>query len=178
MSIVVGGTATQAVDLTIGCTVGCGARTYTLTPNYSFLTHTGNLGFYTGNVLTLTTVNPSDANTYLVTLDVTVSADPTYPHFSQSFTVTIVCTVTSMTWDPVTPATTTYRIDVDPQPVIIPFSVTKTPNCLTAPTFTVTSDIPLPPMSFGPTALNAGEIQLNGILKAHINTYTLTITCV
>ena len=121
MSFVITSPANSATTQTIDFTqqsgvVGCGPRTYTLSPSYSFLTFIGNAATSNmkGNSLSLSTVNPADAvpGTYSVALTVTLTKYPTIT-VTKNFTITISCVVVSMSFNQASPINMTLIVGIN-----------------------------------------------------------------
>jgi len=113
----------------------CGARKYTLTPNtYGWLS-------ITGDTMTVQTSNLGDVGVYPnIQLKVELLDYPAVTPIIKTFQVTITCTVTTLAFT-TSPATTTdVIVGVTTQPVDLPFVISKTPNCVQDPSFTMSPD--------------------------------------
>jgi hypothetical protein len=160
--------------------VGCGPRTYTFSPNYTFLTHTGSAAdsFMTGNLLNLSTTDPTTEGPHAVALTVTLTLYPTIT-VTKNFTVTIICVVNTMSFVQTSPITSIFKLGIDTDPMNIAYSVTKNPSCVSSPAFTIS-----PSLSFitnSPSG-NGGNIVVSGVTPSDTNRptgsklYTLTLT--
>ena len=94
---------------------------------------------------------------------------------TKSFTVTVACTVQTLSFTATPPASTTIQIGIDTQPFYILFGTTKTPNCTQPPVFTLTPN-------FGFIATTtiidgvSGMISINGATLTNVGSYTMTLT--
>lgn len=68
------------------------------------------------------------AGTYNVEVKVTLVDYPSITK-TKSFTITIKCVVTSLTFVTTPPASTTLTVGIDSQPLSIPFTTTQYPAC-------------------------------------------------
>ena len=173
---------TQDINLTQqGGVIGCGPRTYSLTPTRTFLTRTGSVanGFMTGNIMSVSTTNPADEGVWPQTLTVSLTQYPTIS-ITKNFNVIIICQVSTMTFNQVSPITATYIVGIDTNPLtFLSYSVTKTPLCLQAPTFTLVS---APAFVTSTPSGNGGNLAINGATAGSTNrpsgsqlhTFTLT----
>lgn len=85
----------------------CGARVYTLSPVYPFLT-------IVGDVMTLSTNNPAESGTYTpVTLEVKLQNYPTVT-LLKTFKADIICSVKSIIWDASMPTAVSVQVGIDP----------------------------------------------------------------
>jgi len=165
-----------------GGVVGCGPRTYTLNPStYTFLTRTGSAanGNMTGNLLSVSTSNPAHEGTYAISMTVTLTSF-TAITVTKNFNVIITCQVSSMSFNQATPISATLIVGIDTQPMTVAtYSVTKSPSCLPAPTFTVSDN---PAFATNNPSGNGGTISVNGATAANTNRptgsqlYTMTLT--
>jgi hypothetical protein len=135
----------------------CGARKYTLTPNtYGWLS-------IIGDTMTVQTSNLGDVGVYPnIQLKVELLNYPMVASITKTFQVTITCTVTTLVWNsiPSPLVDTTIEVAINPQPHDMFFSVTKTPNCVQDPAFTLT-----PALAFV-TATVAGDGE-SGTVSIH-----------
>ena len=142
----------------------CGARKYTLTPNtYGWLS-------ITGDTMSVETSVLSDVNVYPgIQLKIELNDYPMVTPIIKTFQVTITCTVTTFAFDVIAVdplADTTIEVGIDTQPHDMFFSVTKTPNCVQDPTFTLA-----PALTFVTETVNAdgesGKVSIHDATLAN-----------
>jgi hypothetical protein len=85
---------------------------------------------------------PSDAGSWDVTLTVKLESYPDIPEIQVSFKITVTCQVTTLAWTTIPLSLTTIRVGIGSQSALIPFLVSKTPNCPQPVTFTITGTPP------------------------------------
>jgi hypothetical protein len=102
-------------------------------------------------------------NTYNLSLEIKLTDYPMVAAVTKNFVITITCTVTTLAFTSNPPATTSIEVGVDIQPHDMTFAISKTPNCVQDPTFTLTS---APAASFSSRTINAdgesGYVRING----------------
>lgn len=117
----------------------CGARTYSLSPSFSYFT-------VSGDTLTLQSNDPAHA---VGLQTVTVSANlVNYPAISPAtfvMQIEIVCSVLSVSWTTSLPATYYHVLQTDPIPANIPFAATESPLCGASLIYTLTDQFSSPP---------------------------------
>jgi len=84
----------------------CGARTYSLSPTYSWLS-------IASDTMTVVTSNIPDVGTYNLSLQIGLQDYPAIPKITKTFTITITCTVTNLSYTSGPPATTNIEIGVN-----------------------------------------------------------------
>ena len=96
---------------------------------------------------------------------------------TKTFTITITCTVTTLTFTSNPPASTSLEVGVDTQPHDMNFAISKTPNCVQDPTFTLAST---PAAAFSSRTINAdgerGYVRITGIPLSDQGSYSMTLT--
>ena len=97
----------------------CGARTYTFSPIYTFLT-------ISGTTLSLATSLVSDVGTYNVNMIVSLTDYSGVASITKLIVITITCEVFTITANTVPVSYSQYRINLD-APLILPFSFTEDP---------------------------------------------------
>jgi len=165
-----------------GGVIGCGPRTYTLNPStHPFLARTGSAanGNMTGNLLSVSTTDPAHEGTWPITMSVSLNGFPTIS-VTKNFNVIIICQVSTMSFNQVSPIAATLIVGIDTQPMTVAsYSVTKAPLCLPAVTFTVTGS---PAFVTNNPSGNGGTFSVNGATAANTNRptgsqlYSMTLT--
>lgn len=88
--------------------------------------------------MNLVTSNPAHEGIYTVSLTVSLQNYTGIPSITKTpITITVNCVVTSLSFNAGIPTTQIVNIGIDSQPFSIPFSVTKTLACASAPTFSI-----------------------------------------
>jgi hypothetical protein len=100
----------------------CGPRSFLLTPRPDFAS-------ISGNILTISPTFVSDAKTHDVTLKVGLINYPEIPTIQKSFKIIVKCQVTTLAFTPSPPSLTTIQVGIGVQSLLIPFSISKTPDC-------------------------------------------------
>ena len=110
-------TAIDTAGQTYGSALFCGARTFAISPTtYAFLT-------LASGVLTLQSNSPSEATTAPIKITITAGL-VSYPSIiTQTFTISIICKVTDLSWFPALPTTYSHTLKIDPVKNL-PFAVT------------------------------------------------------
>ena len=80
--------------------------------------------------MSLATNDPADVGTYAVALVVGLADYSGVATITKNFTVTVTCTVLTLSFTTPPVASTTVRIGIDSQPILLPFATTKFPNCV------------------------------------------------
>ena len=75
----------------------CGANTFAFSPAKTFLS-------VSGNIISVSTSDPADVNTYSITVTVSLTDYPSIPSISKTFTITITCVVQTLSFSLVPPA--------------------------------------------------------------------------
>jgi hypothetical protein len=92
-----------------------------------------------------------------------------------NFTVTVTCTVSTLTFTTSPMASKTIEIGIDSQPFTINYAVIKSPNCAQNPTWSLS-----PSLSFITKAENAdnlsGVVTINNATLSHVSTNLMTLT--
>jgi hypothetical protein len=101
----------------------CGARTYTFTPNLSFLT------IINGSTLQVSTNDVNYVGLHNIRMEVKLKDFQQVAGIIKEFTVTITCTVSTLTFSQSPPASKTIEVGIDSQPFTMNYAVTKSPNC-------------------------------------------------
>ena len=148
----------------------CGLRTYALTPsNYSWLS-------IASDVMTVVSSNLSDVGTYNLSLVIGLASYPSIATITKTFKITITCSVTTITYTTSPAASTSLEVGVTTQPYDLTFAVTKTPNCVQNPTFTLAST---PAASFSSYTLNtdgvSGYVRITGATLSNQGSYSMTL---
>jgi hypothetical protein len=95
----------------------------------------------TGDTMTVQTSNLGDVGVYPnIQLKVELLNYPMVASITKTFQVTITCTVTTLAFTTSPAATTDVIVGVTTQPVDLPFVISKTPNCVQDPSFTMSPD--------------------------------------
>jgi hypothetical protein len=136
MTLSIGSSSTQ--DATFMDTIAtshslpahCGTRTYTFTPTKTFLT------VISGSTLQVASNDPADVGTYNISMLVKLTDWPAIAGITKTFTVTVSCTVSTVSFSTSPIATKTIEVGIDSQPFTTNYAVTKSPNCAQNPTFT------------------------------------------
>ena len=81
----------------------CGANTFSFSPAKTFLS-------VSGNIISVSTSDPADVNTYSITVTVSLTDYPSVASISKTFTITNDCAVTSLTITSQVP-NTTYNLN-------------------------------------------------------------------
>jgi hypothetical protein len=108
----------------------CGANSFSFSPQKNFLTASG-------NIISVFTSIPADIgihNNIIVT--VSLADYPLVPSISRTFTVTITCVVSTLTFS-TSPTSTTLQVGIDAQPKDIAFETTQSPACGKIVTFSL-----------------------------------------
>jgi hypothetical protein len=96
---------------------------------------------------------------------------------TETFTVTVTCTVSTLTFTTSPIASKTIEVGVDVQPFTMDYAVIKSPNCAQNPTWSLS-----PSLSFVTKAENAdnfsGKVSINNATLSHVSTNTMTLTAV
>jgi hypothetical protein len=115
--------------------------------------------------------------TYNLSITVGLTDYPMVATVTKTFVINITCTVTAMAFTANPPATTSLEVGVNPQPHDMTFSISKTPNCVQDPTFTLAST---PTSAFTSRTVNAdgesGYVRVNGAVLADGGQYSMTLT--
>ena len=94
---------------------------------------------------------------------------------TKTFSVTVTCTVSTLTFSTSPLVSKTFEVGVDSQPVTMNYAVTKTPNCAQNPTWSLS-----PSLSFVTRAENAGNISgvvtINNATLANLSSNSMTLT--
>lgn len=94
---------------------------------------------------------------------------------TKTFTVTVTCMVSTLTFSPSPPASTTIEVGIDNQPFTMNYAVTKSPNCAQNPTWSMS-----PSLSFVTKAENAGNlsgvITINNATLSNVSSNLMTLT--
>jgi hypothetical protein len=128
-----------------------------------------------GNTLTLNPTLPADAGSWDVTLTVGLVTYPTIATISISFKIVVVCTVTGLNFTTIPPSLTQLEVGIDTQPLLIPYAVSKTPNCPQMVTFALSGTIPTFVSIQNPQNAS-GDIQVDGALRTNHGSSTMTLT--
>ena len=113
-----------------------------------------------------------------MTLTVKLTNYPLIAVITKSFTITITCTVTSMsflTYPQVLPTLHEIEVGVTTQPYNMDYSIVKTPNCLQDPTWTLTTANAFT-VNTGNADGESGKVQVTGATLSHLGTYPMTLT--
>ena len=104
----------------------CGVRDYSFSPTYSsFLTY-----FSTGsNTMRLETNNVADVGVYTIVVTVFLLDYPLVPSITKTVNITIYCKVLNFSFNFTIAWTTTLKVGIDTQPMLIPFTVFQSPAC-------------------------------------------------
>lgn len=95
----------------------------TLTPTKTFLT------IINGSTLQAASNDPADIGTFNVSMLVKLTDYPAIAGITKTFTVTVTCTVSTLTFTTSPLASKTIEVGVDAQPYSMNYAVTKSPNC-------------------------------------------------
>jgi hypothetical protein len=148
----------------------CGARTYTLSTTYSWLS-------IASDTMSVVTSNLPDVGTYSLSLTIGLTDYPSIATINKTFSITITCIVTSLTYTTSPPATTNLEVGVDTQPHDMNFVITKSPNCSQDPTFTLAST---PAAAFASRTIGAdgesGYVRITGATLTNQGSYAMTLT--
>jgi hypothetical protein len=102
---------------------------------------------------------------------------PSIGGITKTFTVTVTCTVSTLTFTTSPIVSNTIEIGIDSQPFKINYAVTKSPNCAQNPTWSLS-----PSLSFVTKAENAdnlsGEVSINNATLSHVSNNSMTLTAV
>ena len=109
----------------------CGARTYTFTPSNTFLT------VINGSTLQVYSNNVSDVRTHNISMEVKLTDFPAIAGITKTFTVTVTCTVSTLSFSTSPPASKTIEVGIDSHPFTMNYAVTKSPNCAQNLTWTL-----------------------------------------
>ena len=151
----------------------CGARKYTLTPNtYGWLS-------ITGDTMSVETSALGDVGNYPnIQLKIELNDYPMVTPITKTFQVTITCTVTTLTFTTSPAASTDVVVGVTLQPVDLNWAISKTPNCVQDPTYTLAVD----DQSWLTNNVNAdgesGYLRTNGATLANLGQFVRTLTAV
>jgi hypothetical protein len=146
----------------------CGARSFVLSPSPAIVS-------ISGNTLTLNPLLPADAGSWDVTLAVGLAAYPTIATISIQFKIAVVCTVTGLNFATSPSNLTQLKVGIDTQPLLIPYAVSKTPNCPQIVTFALSGTIPTFVSLQNPQNAS-GDIQVDGALRTNHGSSTMTLT--
>ena len=128
-----------------------------------------------GNTLTLNPTFPADAGSWDVTLTVGLVNYSSIATISISFKIVVVCTVTGLNFTTSPPSLTQLEVGIDTQPLLIPYAVSKTPNCPQMVTFALSGTIPTFVSIQNPQNAS-GDIQVDGALRTNHGSSTMTLT--
>lgn len=135
----------------------CGLRTYTLSASYPWLS-------VTGNTMQIVTSDLSTVNTYNLSLTISLASYSGVASVTKNFVITITCTVTTLAYTSQPAATTNLEVGVDAMPHDMTFAISKTPNCVQDPTFTLAST---PSAAFASRTIGAdgesGYVRITGL---------------
>ena len=129
MTLSIGGSNTQdatfsdSITTTRGVANYCGTRTYSFTPSKTFLT------IINGSTLQVSSNIVSDVGIYSISMEVKLSDFPSIAGITKTFTVTVTCTVSTLTFSTSPMASKTIEVGIDSQPFTMNYAVTKSPNC-------------------------------------------------
>lgn len=175
MTLSIGSSSTQ--DATFSDTIAtshslpahCGTRTYTFTPTKTFLT------VISGSTLQVASNDPADVGTYNISMLVKLTDWPAIAGITKTFTVTVSCIVSTVSFSTSPIASKTIELGIDSQPFTTNYAVTKSPNCAQNPTFTFNQTL-----TFLTKTNNAdnisGVVTINNATLAHKGTYAMTLT--
>jgi hypothetical protein len=94
---------------------------------------------------------------------------------TKTFDVTVICTVSTLTFSSTPMASKTIEVGIDSQPFTMYYAVTKSPNCAQNPTWSLS-----PPLSFVTKVENAdnvsGAVTINNATAANVNSYLMTLS--
>ena len=94
---------------------------------------------------------------------------------TKTFSVTVTCTVSTLTFSTSPLVSKTIEVGVGSQPFTMNYAVTKTPNCAQNPTWSLS-----PSLSFVTRAENAGNISgvvtINNATLANLSSNSMTLT--
>lgn len=113
MTLSIGSSSTQ--DATFTDTIAtshsvpayCGTRTYTFTPTKTFLT------VINGSTLQVASNDPADVGVYSISMLVTLTDYPAIAGITKTFTVTVTCTVSTLTFTTSPLASKTIEVGID-----------------------------------------------------------------
>jgi hypothetical protein len=127
-----------------------------------------------GSTLQVAANDLADVGTYNVSMLVKLTDFPAIAGITKTFTVTVSCTVTTLSFSTSPISTKTIEIGIDSQPFTTNYAVTKTPNCAQNPTFTLSQTL-----SFITSTNNAdnisGVVTINNATLANKGTYAMTL---
>jgi len=102
---------------------------------------------------------------------------PSIAGITKTFTVTVTCTVSTLSFTNHPTASKTIEVGIDSQPFTMNYAVTKSPNCAQNPTWSLN-----PSLSFVYKAENAdnlsGVVTINNATLYHVSTNIMTLTAV
>jgi hypothetical protein len=117
--------------------------------------------------MTVVTSDLSTVGVYNLSLEIKLTDYPMVPAVTKNFKITITCTVTTLTFTSNPPANTSLEVGVDPDPHDMTFAISKTPNCVQDPTFTLAST---PAAAFSSRTINvdgeSGYVRITGLTLA------------
>jgi hypothetical protein len=126
--------------------------------------------------MTVVTSDLSTVGVYNLSLEIKLTDYPMVPAVTKNFKITITCTVTTLTFTSNPPASTSLEVGVDPDPHDMTFAISKTPNCVQDPTFTLAST---PAAAFSSRTINAdgesGYVRIAGYLLPDGGTYSMSL---
>jgi len=118
---------------------------------------------------------PSDAGSWDVTLTVGLVSYPDIPEIQVSFKITVTCQVTTLAWTTIPLSPTTIRVGIGSQSALIPFLVSKTPNCPKPVNFGILETLPSF-LSLQNMANASGDVEVTGATNGDHGSYQLTLT--
>jgi len=117
----------------------CGPYTYTFWESYPWLSIQG------GTTIQVLSSDPAAVigSPFTIHLVMALTNFPTVATVTKTFTVTLTCVVSTLTFSTVPTSSTTVEIGINAQPVYIPtlptkWQLTRNPNCNNAPVITLT----------------------------------------
>jgi len=117
--------------------------------------------------------------TYNLSLDIGLASYSGITHLTKNFKITITCTVTTLAYTTEPAASTALEVGVNADPYDMNFAISKTPNCVQDPTFTLASS---PAAAFLSRTINAdgesGYVRISGETLSDLGTYSMTLTSV
>ena len=102
---------------------------------------------------------------------------PAIAGITKNFTVTVTCTVSTLSFSTSPLASKTIEVGIDGQPFTMNYAVTKSPNCAQNPTWSMS-----PSLSFVTKTENAGNlsgvITINNATLSNVSSNLMTLTAV
>jgi hypothetical protein len=74
-------------------------------------------------------------------MEVKLTDFPAIPGITKNFTVTVTCTVSTLSFSISPPASKTIEVGIDSQPFTMNYAVTKSPNCAQNPTWSMSPSL-------------------------------------